>query len=602
MVPLEVSSWPMTTTITIPPPERHELHVRGVGDCVMHDLARSGEVRVGRHLRSRPYRANYRACVDDLISSCLAEPSLSPAEVSALPPAARTRLRFAALEVVGAAGDYRRLAGSHLGRDERAYMAMRWRRERFSHNLTERLRSHRRRLEKQALTGGPRSMVRDRAKPAYTSAFKTLQGLGFAGSVLGRLNPALTLARSNPAHLAALRDISGVVLAARPKQPLVPDTAGLARAVGAEHLGAPFSDQLRIATRSVAPNHGLVVGDNLRGLASGLGFHDTSRRRLDGFASGLGLRLNDRRRLDGFTSSLGFGLTDRHIDDIRALAGGLPATSRLGATWRPVLPMGLRDVTGLGGLHGFRSVQALVRRSWEVADVGELVVVVYDQLRERLPHSPLRFLMELLDVRSAVTVMRLEAKEGQNAALDALAPAVTDDGVLEALETGIEVGGDRLSQINRRRLLGALGKLAQTPPNWVEAHDGLLPGVESAFRSAALADGTTVRRRKKGKSTEFLNLPNHTREVSGIELLFPHIELEDERVNFLIRLVFGGAGDPFRHGWSGQDDETEEDYRRHMVALLIALAIWVDRWVDSRAIDAIADACEAHVRQRRRPT
>lgn len=597
----------MTTTITIPPPERHKLHVRGVGDCVMQDLARSGEARVGQHLRSRPHRANYRACVDDLISSCLTEPSLSPAEVSALSPAARRRLRFAALEVVGAARDYRRLAGSHLGRDERAFMAMRWRRERFSRDIRERLRGHRRRLEKQALEGRPRLTFRGRVKPAYPCAFKTFQGLGFAGSVLGRSNPALTLARSNPARLAMLdavgtshRNLSGLLYAARPKQSIVPDATALARTVGAEGFSRPLADQARLATKGLVPDFSDVISSRFRGLADGFGPDINNRRRIAGIADSFGLHFDNRRHIAGIADSLSLHVNSRrrldglltagYFDDLRAIAGGLSVASRVGAASRPVLPVlpvGLKALAGLGDLRGFRSVQEVVRQSWKVADRGEFVVVLYRELRRRLEDSPLGFLVALLDRTAAVALMQVEADDGLEAALDALAPAVASPEVLEALETGV-ANAPYLSAPIRQWLLRALAE--SSAGEWMMATPYLNHGVEGAFRDAARANGMTTIHR----TSEYMVFGSRKTPLKSISSLFEHLPLDDERIRFLKKKAYAGHTNQYRHAVIYELNISDADFRRHGVVLLLALAIWLDLYGESRPIDAISDAVSDH--------
>lgn len=573
----------MTTTITIPPPERHELYVRGVGDCVMRDLARSGEARVGRHLRSRPYRANYRACVDDLISSCLTEPALSPAEVSALPPAARRRLRFAALGVVGAARDYRRLAGSHLGRDERAYMAMRWHRERFSNDIRERLRGYRRRLEKRALEGRPRSTARGRVKPAYPSAFKNLQGLGFAGSVLGRSNPTLTLACSNPARLAMFgavgtshRNLSSLLYAPRPKRSIVPDAAALARTVGAEGVGSPLADRVRLATKGLVPDFSDVITKRFRGLAAGFGPDIDDRRRIAGIADSLGLDVNSRRPLGGLR-------TADHLDGLRTIVGGLSVAGRVGAASRPALPVGLRELAGLGGLRGFRGLQEVVRQSWKVADRGELVVVLYRELRRRLEDSPLGFLVAMLDRTAAVALMQVEAKDGLEAVIDALAPAVASPEVLEALETGV-ANAPYLSAPIRRWLLRALAE--SSAGEWMMATPYLNHGVEGAFRDAARANGMTTIHR----TSEYMVFGSRKTPLKSISSLFEHLPLDEERIRFLKRKAYAGHTNQYRHGVIYEMNISDADFRRHGVVLLLALAIWLDLYGEGRPIDAISDA------------
>lgn len=125
---------------------RRDLHVRGVGDFVLQDLSFEAERRLWPFLRRWPHVPTYGACVDEFISAVVVEPVLTPEDVGAFPMRVRQQLRLAALDIVGAARDYRRLRGSHLSMDERAFASLYWRRERQLEDgqaIIDRLRARR---------------------------------------------------------------------------------------------------------------------------------------------------------------------------------------------------------------------------------------------------------------------------------------------------------------------------------------------------------------------------------------------------------------------------------------------------------------------------
>jgi hypothetical protein len=281
---------------------------------------------------------------------------------------------------------------------------------------------------------------------------------------------------------------------------------------------------------------------------------------------------------------------ERALGTVRGALGDDAATSLLARFPSATLSgQGIGTSQAIARVAGF---QEIVTRSLEIAGRGTLVVVVFDELRESLDGSPLRFLTSVVDIETAVVLMRVETARGREAVLDGMASAVVDSDVLRAVEDGLDGLSAKLSPMNRRRLRGVLAKLSEEPTDWLAISDSLTLGVEAAFRSGAEKEGLAVRRPIRGKNTQYLMVGSRPRPLSGIEMLFEHVGLNDERVAFLKRLAFGGPGNVFRHGGPGHGDEDEGDYRRQAVAMVLAFVLWFEAHGDRRPLEALASAVE----------
>jgi hypothetical protein len=85
-----------------------------------------------------------------------------------------------------------------------------------------------------------------------------------------------------------------------------------------------------------------------------------------------------------------------------------------------------------------------------------------------------------------------------------------------------------------------------------------------------------------------------TKNADGIEVLFGYLQLDADRVRFLKRRAYGGPGNQFRHALV--EDTSDDTARRHTACLLVALTIWLERFVDAEPMQVTADALEARAR------
>lgn len=601
-----------------PQPQPRTLDVRGVGRCVVQAPSWHAELRLDRHLTFRPVRANHRACVDELISACVREPRLSPSAVRTLRPHARRWLRLASLEAVGAASDYRRLGGSHLSANERAYAALRWRADRQraeSQRLRRRLRDQRDKTLR--IPAGAAELARVGASSpvrAAMAAVKHTTGLTHALSsslaktvnlgLSSRLQEHVTRLARDASAVEAFRATGNKPWDARVAFAARPETEGLTRA-----LRIPGEDLIRQMTRGFLGT-GLPKGWSAQQLVSNAFEAERLRVRLDVGAyrmRGLGQSLDTSRLLHeqvrGFAHSelsrlarLGVAgnglLTTRQIHELaRGTSVSRLVHEQMTDISRSFLGGSLahRAITEFDALRG---IGAAAARAFEWAEGQRPLLVVFEELLPRWASEPLAFLLEIVSLGAALVLMKLERTAGVVAVLDALVPALTAPEVVEALQRGVE-SAPQLSAYNREFLLGGLDHLAKDDSNWVMAVAGLSPGVEGAYRDVARSTGLT-RPNKKGK--DMLILPTGgTKTANGVEAIFEHMDIDEGYVMFLKLRAYGPAGNPFRHG--AVQDESLEAARRHAAALALALAIWLEQFVDRSAMQTVCDSIEDGVMQ-----
>jgi hypothetical protein len=514
------------------------------------------------------------------------------------------------------------LGGSHLSANERAYAALRWRADRQraeSQRLRRRLRDQRDQRDKTLrIPAGAAELARVGASSpvrAAMAAVKHTTGLTHALSsslaktvnlgLSSRLQEHVTRLARDASAVEAFRATgnkpwdAGVAFAARP------ETEGLTRAL--RILGEDLTRQM---TRGFLGT-GLPKGWSAQQLVSNAFEAERLRVRLDVGAyrmRGLGQSLDTSRLLHeqvrGFAHSelsrlarLGVAgnglLTTRQIHELargtsvsRLVHEQMTDISRsfLGGS---LAHRAIADFDALRGIAG-----AAAARAFEWAEGQRPLLVVFEELLPRWAREPLAFLLEIVSLGAALVLMKLERTAGATAVLDALVPALTAPEVVEALQRGVE-SAPQLSAYNRQFLLGGLAHLTEDGPNWVMAVAGLSPGVEGAYRDVARSTGLT-RPNKKGKD-ELILPAGVTKPAHGVEALFEHMDLDEGYIMFLKLRAYGPSGNPFRHG--AVQDESPEAARRHAAALALALAIWLEQFVDRSAMQTVCDSIEDGVMQ-----
>lgn len=617
---------------------QRRIEVRVLGACLLGPPTIKGQRRLNSRLHVRPVNVRPGATVDELISVVCREPGLTVADVAQLPTTARRRFRLAALEVCGAAGDYRRLRGSHLSPDERAHAALIWRGQRQAAELPSTLVRVRERqsqlagptavrsppegvarsigaqplaitqfLQSMGHVTGPHSLDRlTRSTRQLDLLGAKLPGFGFAESVrrgLGIIPRSL--------DLQAINSVTAISAAEGARRSVLEAVSDGSRA-------DPIGAQLRAAS-----TFGLLGLDRELSAVAALRDHPTGR-----LAAALGdqslSRFEPQAMLpEAFSKIAGrYSVNDpilKHtlpagwaqvLDPARADILGLFGAKAFGGTFDAQLAPFRRRITldpfsGPGGLVGALSASGLLgkdapwrtligadalrdltRGALEWLERSSPVILLFERLRPRFAAGPLAWLLDLLSMGSAVAVMSFEADAGLEALLDHVAEALVAPGVLDSLKAGVS-SAPMLPRYAREWLLKGLAEL-RGQPDWVGATPLLTWGVEGAYRHAARAEGLIVHR--DGKDRIKLSTGG-TRPANGIEVVFDHIQLDDDRVIFLKQGTYGGSGNQFRHALVS--DNSDGTARRHTACLLLALTIWIERFVDANAMEITANALEA---------
>jgi hypothetical protein len=533
-------------------PQLRTLEVRGVGRCIMRSPTWRGLLRLDGHLDGNPFRADQHRCVDELISLCVREPRLNPSTVRRLPAHARQRLRLGALEAVGVDSNYRRLRGSHLSADERAYAALRWRAD------------HRRAESEQLMRS-----LRDKVVP--------VPEVSRAASRLARV--------ARLAGTAPVRDaIEG---AQRWSRPL-------------DHLGLSLVKTQHFDVVATTKSNTLLVASMAARAAEGFGgggyhraaFTFSQRRSMDEMVRGLDAT---PRLVRDFTRTLAFertltnawrGFERAHRFDGAALA----ATSALNTgravqmTTENIDKMFSRQVrAAFAPVGDFEAAMGLLCRE-------RPVLLVVEGLLPRWKQRPLAVLVDLLSVRALAALMQLEVEDGVTAVVDALTPAVTDIEVLDALQAAVD-DAPYIAEYSREWLSEALGNVRRCPTRWVLAVGHLVLGVEGAFRDGARQAGVT-RWGPRDKQV----IVETEKAADGIEAIFRHLKLEASWDLFLRGQAYGGSGSAIRHA-TVRDQSSPDAARRQVTVLLLALAMGLERFADRRAMQTLLASIEAHARQ-----
>jgi len=190
--------------------------------------------------------------------------------------------------------------------------------------------------------------------------------------------------------------------------------------------------------------------------------------------------------------------------------------------------------------------------------------------------NALWFLMSSLGIGVSRVLSDLPAEEAEEAVLDALDEVVRDGKFTQALGEVIADHAPHLTPVQRHHLKTFLRHAGEG--DWLTAVPPMMVGLEGAFHSAArdrkliTARGTYVGR------------PN--KKVGGPDAVIKLLPVDDDYEVFMIRRLFGGTGNPHRHG-------TAEDGERQQVLMgVIGLAGWVDEFMRLKATQVLAREME----------
>jgi hypothetical protein len=140
-----------------------------------------------------------------------------------------------------------------------------------------------------------------------------------------------------------------------------------------------------------------------------------------------------------------------------------------------------------------------------------------------------------------------------------------------------------LSDVPRQHLQHGLRHLGEHEV--FDAWPPLIIGLEGAFADVAIAQGIAVR---VGNHVHLVDangdaLKKKVPSVEGVAALLGHDD-NDDFGDFLVRQVYGGEGNPFRHG-SAQDG-----IRDRALCLAVAVIGWLDAFVAPGSLDLLSRA------------
>lgn len=329
------------------------------------------------------------------------------------------------------------------------------------------------------------------------------------------------------------------------------------------------------------------------------------RDRLNGIlgASGLSTRLPGLVGRDPALRSPALGLGTewtRQLSGTNRLFSPPPIDVRRGLTL-PSAPAGLPEASlppalrNMGrsspAVRGLRHVAHVLPRLDQEATKGlrQYLVHLREQAAEhaalnrfsrRWEHSAEWFVLSLLSLRSSRNLFPLSTDELEAAILDALESAARDESFVRELQDAVERCA-LLERPQRHHIVHGLDHARRG--EWLDACLPLLNGLEGAFWAAARAHNIIDHARYR------LDQPKD--RVHGVEKLFKFLPVAPQYVTFLRHRVFGGAGDPFRHG-----DATEGERRQALFAIA-ALAGWLDEFADTPARYALGSRIQDYLIQ-----
>jgi hypothetical protein len=189
------------------------------------------------------------------------------------------------------------------------------------------------------------------------------------------------------------------------------------------------------------------------------------------------------------------------------------------------------------------------------------------ELRQRWGESEWAYLLERLDFVNGLALMLLlsdsESSETDDTMLAFLEEALSAPEFIAAARaklTGAPIGGAQ------RRQLDA-GLLYVSRRDYELAVPLLIVALEGAFASEAERRRLVERAERK---LRFTPQSGRSGNVGGLEALLGPLGLEEDLDAFLRREVYGGRGNPFRHGTA------QTGWRRKALSLTVALVACMD--------------------------
>lgn len=212
-----------------------------------------------------------------------------------------------------------------------------------------------------------------------------------------------------------------------------------------------------------------------------------------------------------------------------------------------------------------------------------------DAACEEWDQTGLGYLVAPLDLGEQLVLAFHAAPGDSEALMDFVEDALTQPGLIERVCTALDEASV-LSDSSRDHLKHGLRHLQHREA--IHAWPPLIIGLEGAFVDVAIAENHAVRRGNHVYLAGPEGLPQSRKipSVEGVAKALGHGREQSDFGDFLSRQVYGGEGNPFRHGTA------QEGVREHAICLAIAVIGWLDVFVvpGSREIvhEAIRDELE----------
>jgi hypothetical protein len=185
-------------------------------------------------------------------------------------------------------------------------------------------------------------------------------------------------------------------------------------------------------------------------------------------------------------------------------------------------------------------------------------------------------LLSKLDFVNAFCLLLLLDQRDADVIEAALEGPLTDAEFLADLDSAL--GSAPLSVANRRQLAKGLAFIGEH--DYELAVPLLILPLEGAFWRVAQDRGLVERVKTR---MHFTSASGHKpgREARGVEAIFEPLGVDEDFRAFLVRLVYGGRGHPFRHG------NAEVGWRHAGLMLVIALVGWLDLYASTEDNDLL---------------
>lgn len=557
------------------------VHVAGHGELLLRGPTMRGLAPI-REFRRNHHRGNARARVDALLA-CSVQPALLPDEVAAMPEFARAQLRRAVVDHIGMRKQWRALYGCHLSSDERLLVVTDLWMKAFLVDASRRLIESARPMVatiSDLLPKHDRAATYQLPSPRLTS----LAGRGVARRPAG----IERLLSSGVERLFPARPVLSTGSAQSPGSILASlGGRGSGRVVGPERFLPPTpvvsTSPTVTALKTIFPS---ALGDReqrLRALAPAAGI--ASSRDWLGLGerarpAGLSARLS--RRFDvpsglAVTPHGGIGRTLRIAgagemgQALRIPGAGAIGEAVLASRASAALSAGLTLKAPRLNLDSFLGTGLRTEVERTLAGFREVA-----RFLERYEEDRLWHVLSLAGIRVFRRLGQLEKAEVEQSLLNALEEVAADpvmSAIMEQLVDTMPYGTDS----QRSHLRHGLEHLGQ------REFDRALPPLLLGFEGVLWC----IAREQQIITASRMRLDRPGKEVSSVEALIKLLPwVTGELRRFIIRCIFGGEGNAYRHG------DYEGGERERALWTFVALTALLDETTDQPVNEALGAQLE----------